>query len=104
MPDHHAQAVTAGFVEQVEARRRVQADGVDAERCHQPEVLRDPGGWRELIAVRVRREGAVGHALHEETGVPFAEELAVAADAGRRRGRRPPGNRRSRLERDVHRI
>jgi len=74
------------------------------QRRHLPEVVGDPGGRRELIAVRARREGAVGDALHEETGVPVAEELTVAADAGGGRGRGPPGNRRSRLERDVHRI
>ena len=37
-PDHDAQALARGRVEQVAARRRIGADGVDAERGHLPEV------------------------------------------------------------------
>ena len=39
--DHDAQAVPRRFVEQIAARGRVHADGVDAERRHQAEVFGD---------------------------------------------------------------
>ena len=40
-PDHDAQPVARRFVEQVAPRRRVDADGVDAELRHQAEVFGD---------------------------------------------------------------
>ncbi len=38
---HHTQPVAAGLVEQLQPRGRVEADGIDAEGCHLPEVLGD---------------------------------------------------------------
>ena len=78
-PDHHAQAVPRGLVEQVAARRRVDADRVDAELRHQPEVLGDLADGGELIAVRVGRERAVRDALDQEPLVAGAQELAVCS-------------------------
>jgi len=39
--DHHAKSVARRFVEQIQPRRRVRADGVDAEARHQAEVFGD---------------------------------------------------------------
>src|SRR5262249_6313439 len=65
--DHDAQPFGRRGVEQIAVRRRVGANGVDAELRHLTEVGRDlPERW-ELITVVVRREGAVGDALDEKT-------------------------------------
>ena len=61
------------LVQQVAARRRVGSDRVDAELRHQAEVAGDLSERRKLVAVRVGREGPVGHALDEEPSlVPSA--------------------------------
>ncbi len=64
---HDPQTLARRGVEQLAARRRIGADGVDAERGHLAEVGRDLfEGW-ELVALSVGREGSVGDALDEET-------------------------------------
>ena len=83
-PDHDAQPVARGRVEQLAARRRVGADRVDAERGHQAEVGGDLLQRRELVAVRVGRERPVGHAFDEEALVAGAQKLSVGHDARRR--------------------
>ncbi len=64
-------------IEQVAARRRVHAHGVDAELRHEAEVFCDLLEWRELVAVGVGRKGAVGDALDEKAVVAGAQELPV---------------------------
>ncbi len=72
-----AESVARGFVEQVDRRRCVGADRVDAEVRHHAEILGDAfGGWK-LIAVRVWRERAVRHALDEKSVVADLQKLAV---------------------------
>ena len=87
-PDHDAQSVPRGFVEQIAVRRRVGADGVEAETRHQTEVFGDAGERGELVPLRIRREGAVRHTLHEEPVVPGAQKLSVRGDPRCGRGPR----------------
>ena len=79
--DHYAQPVPRGFVQQVESRRRVGADRVDAEIRHQAEVFGDAGARRKLITVGIGRKGAVGDAFDEEAVVAGAQELPVGRQA-----------------------
>jgi hypothetical protein len=65
--DHHTKSVARGFVEQIQPRRRVSADGVDAEARHQTEVLGDLFDRRKLVPVRIGGERTVGHTLDQET-------------------------------------
>jgi hypothetical protein len=83
-PDHDAQAVARGCVEQVAPWRRVGADRVDAEAGHQPEVFIDPVKRGELVARRVGREGAVRHAFDEK---PIAPTGRCRAEVARQRRR-----------------
>jgi hypothetical protein len=90
-PDHDAEPVARGFVEQVEARRCVRADRVDAERRHQPEVLGHALLRRKLVAPRIGRERAVRDALHEKPVAADLQKLSVRAGARvRRRSERGP--------------
>ena len=81
-PDHDAQAVARRSVEQRVGRHRVRnADGVDAVRRHLREV---PLHGREvviLVAARVGRKGAVGHAAHVQLFRSDEQELPGHARA-----------------------
>jgi hypothetical protein len=99
---HHPQAVTGCFVEQTGPGRRVQPHGVDAELGHQAEVLRGlPGRWI-LMALGVRGEGAVGHALDEESLVSQTQELPVGGRVMGRRWRREAARYGIGLESNAH--
>ena len=83
-PDHDAQPLPRGRVEQVAARRRIGADRIEAERGHLPEVGGHLMQRGELVTVRVGRKRPVGHAFDEETLVASAQKLAFGHDAHRR--------------------
>ena len=68
-PDHHAQSVARGFVEEMDRGRRVDANGVDTGRRHQLEVTGDAGTRRKLRPFAVGRERAVRHTSDQ---VPLA--------------------------------
>ena len=87
-PDHDAQAAAGRFVEQIGVRRRVGADRIDAEIRHQAKVPRHLRQRRKLIARRVGREGAVGHAFDQEARRIDAQKFPVGGDA--RAGDRRP--------------
>ena len=76
-PYHGPESRLLRQVKQLQRRRRVDADRVDAQLHHLPEILRDPFRCGELNATRVGRERAVGHALDVEASGRGAEELAV---------------------------
>ena len=78
--DHHAQAAARSLVQQIDARRGVGADRVDAEARHEREVFGDSWeGW-ELIPVGIGREGAVRDALDEKPVLAEAQKLNVDID------------------------
>src|SRR4030095_2360053 len=76
-PDHQAQTLTCGLVEQIDRWRGVRADRVDARGGHQREVLRDSRCARELQTGRVGRERPVRHTFDEEATALDREELTV---------------------------
>ena len=71
-----------GFVEQVDSRRGVGPNRIDAEIRHVAEVLGDLCGRGKLVALRVGREGSVGDALDEEAVVAGAQKFPVRGDTG----------------------
>ena len=79
-PDHDPQTVPLGRIQQI-ATGGVDPHRVDAVRRHQTEVFVYPFERRKLIAVGVRREGAVRRALDEVTLSPKTQELPVDFDA-----------------------
>ena len=52
--DHDAQAVLRRFVKQIDSRRRIRTNGVDAQTRHQAKVFGDALAGRELVAARHR--------------------------------------------------
>jgi hypothetical protein len=80
--DHHPEPATRGLVEQVDARRCVGPNGVDAEIRHAAEVVGDLGGRGELVSLSVGCEGAVGDALHQESFVTGEQKFPVPDDTG----------------------
>ena len=81
-PDHDAQAMPLGCVEQFTARRRVHPHGVDSQLRHETEVLLDLLERGELMTVGVGCEGAVGDPLDVEARVSRSQELAVDRHGG----------------------
>ena len=77
---HDAKAVPRRFVEQVAPRRRIRADGVDAEGRHHPEVFGDALRTGELVAVCVRRKRSVRDAFDEKALAPGAQKFPVRGD------------------------
>ncbi len=80
-PDHHTQPVGRGFVEEPARRRCIGADCVDPEARHQAEVFGNLFGGRELMTIRVGREGPVRDAFDEESFVADAQEFPVGHHA-----------------------
>ena len=114
-PDHDTKSMARRFVEQIQPRRGVGADRVDAESRHQAEVLGHLCQRWELVSVGAWCERSVRHTFDEEPnavyrlralrfGLPRRSRTVVKA--WRRRGATQKftvrGNARGRARRDAN--
>jgi hypothetical protein len=81
--DHHGEPVTLGRIQQVAWRHRVRTNGVEAVRRDRSEVAIERS--RVAVAVGVRAECSVRHALHQDLVAPPVHELATGPKPRRAR-------------------